>query len=861
MSESLCRRHSAADDEECHIQHTDRMRKNQQYDHRIGGKRDRMSVKRTGTWLQIFMSTILLLLMTVNYAHSAGTPCDQTPCSNGGTCSLSNLAGSASTFTGSTTYFDVRSIMYGMKFALNADSKAYPGMQVSITAVNFWTSTNVDSSSSCRIALYSVTTNALLCQSYTVPAVAASSLSLNMNSCTFTYEPSIWIALFNNAPSNFYVRADNAQTVYQFKTAGSFSLNPPASVTPYVSTMDTGGAIMYTVNYQLLAATPSCACPVGFSGAQCATNLNDCSMNPCRNSGSCGPSPLAGFLGTVTAVSPTYMGINTNAIWAFRSVHTINSVVPTTITLYAVTFRPGGIRANFSIGIYSDIAGSPGALLCTTGATANTVTMAPFTVSFTAPCVLTVPNAYWTGLIHDHTSSYSMTVDGTGSTQLYTLTRSFSAGFPATLTGGYGPAVNSFGTLFQYNYTLYAPAAICTCAAGFTGVNCTDVINICASSPCKNGGTCVNDTKEGLVGTFTPFAETGSGLGPHQIVSRFLVGASLSTPTLAHLTVMGISVWSTQSGLPVSIQMGVVSAAGSAGQTAANLLCNTSIVTVQGGGKFRFPLYGVNGGACILPVPVDYYFVLLSNATGNLNLAQANTANDPTWRTYSALRSQSWNGGLARIISQTATFGVNPVLFQANYTLLAPSAMCNCRAGYNGANCTAVIDNCWSSPCANSGTCTNAVNTYFCTCAAGYQGVNCTGVINVCAAATPCKNGGTCVNGINSYVCRCASGYSGVNCTQSICSPSPCDNGGTCLFAPMIDSEGTFTPLYSQTMTLTTHISEWRYLLGSTLSSAVTTVNVTHMAVQILSQDAPKRFQMGIYGVSKSEEENTDIDR
>ena len=38
----------------------------------------------------------------------------------------------------------------------------------------------------------------------------------------------------------------------------------------------------------------------------------------------------------------------------------------------------------------------------------------------------------------------------------------------------------------------------CTCAPGFTGRNCTTVINYCNPQPCTNGGTCVNG-----IGSFT----------------------------------------------------------------------------------------------------------------------------------------------------------------------------------------------------------------------------------------------------------------------------------------------------------------------------------------------------------------------
>lgn len=32
----------------------------------------------------------------------------------------------------------------------------------------------------------------------------------------------------------------------------------------------------------------------------------------------------------------------------------------------------------------------------------------------------------------------------------------------------------------------------CTCAAGYSGINCDVNINECASNPCQNGGKCVD---------------------------------------------------------------------------------------------------------------------------------------------------------------------------------------------------------------------------------------------------------------------------------------------------------------------------------------------------------------------------------
>lgn len=40
-------------------------------------------------------------------------------------------------------------------------------------------------------------------------------------------------------------------------------------------------------NDWLAVAVFSCSCPVGFSGARCETNIDECSPNPCQNGGTC----------------------------------------------------------------------------------------------------------------------------------------------------------------------------------------------------------------------------------------------------------------------------------------------------------------------------------------------------------------------------------------------------------------------------------------------------------------------------------------------------------------------------------------------------------------------------------------------
>ncbi|XP_046553135.1 fibropellin-1-like [Haliotis rubra] len=106
--------------------------------------------------------------------------------------------------------------------------------------------------------------------------------------------------------------------------------------------------------------------------------------------------------------------------------------------------------------------------------------------------------------------------------------------------------------------------------------------------------------------------------------------------------------------------------------------------------------------------------------------------------------------------------------------------VCRCQQGYVGRNCD-VVDTCGSSPCFNGGSCVPSVTSqrgYSCICAQGY-----TGTRYPCTSNT-CDNGGTCRSSGSSFICECRQGYSGGRCQFGPCSPRngvACFNGGTCL--------------------------------------------------------------------------------
>ena len=105
--------------------------------------------------------------------------------------------------------------------------------------------------------------------------------------------------------------------------------------------------------------------------------------------------------------------------------------------------------------------------------------------------------------------------------------------------------------------------------------------------------------------------------------------------------------------------------------------------------------------------------------------------------------------------------------------------ICQCVAGFTGANCDVSTDACASQPCANNSTCiSNSTGIFYCVCADGFTGSTCEEHLLLCDDVT-CFNG-TCSE--RTGLCVCDAGFTGELCDSDLneCMSAPCVNG-TCI--------------------------------------------------------------------------------
>ncbi|KNC77787.1 hypothetical protein SARC_09761 [Sphaeroforma arctica JP610] len=137
---------------------------------------------------------------------------------------------------------------------------------------------------------------------------------------------------------------------------------------------------------------------------------------------------------------------------------------------------------------------------------------------------------------------------------------------------------------------------------------------------------------------------------------------------------------------------------------------------------------------------------------------------------------------------------------------------CGCADGFAGPDCGTRIGTCADGDaCKNGATCTtNEDRSYTCACAPGYTGTRCAAEINECITANTCviAKTKTCTDKLLGITCTCKPGWGGDNCEEytcdcgdgiceedyyenPVCNCPPGYSGVKCEIGPLLDSTQT----------------------------------------------------------------------
>ncbi|XP_051504649.1 protein jagged-2 isoform X1 [Myxocyprinus asiaticus] len=255
----------------------------------------------------------------------------------------------------------------------------------------------------------------------------------------------------------------------------------------------------------------------------------------------------------------------------------------------------------------------------------------------------------------------------------------------------------------------------CTCQPGFTGTYCHENINDCVSSPCHNGGTCIDDISSFRCVCPDGFEGQLCDLEVNECSDEPCLNGGNCIDLLNDFYCHCTDNWK--------------------GKT-----CNSRDNQCD-------PNTCANGGTCY--DHGDSFRCVCPSRWGG---STCNKAMNNSCESGPCLNGGTCVGG-------------------------GGAFTCICKDGWEGPTCAQNVDDCNPHPCYNGGLCVDGVNWFRCECAPGFAGPDCRINIDECQSS-PCSYGATCVDEINGYRCLCPVGRAGPRCQEFIGVGKACDRSG-----------------------------------------------------------------------------------
>nr|XP_057947306.1 protein jagged-2-like isoform X3 [Doryrhamphus excisus] len=255
----------------------------------------------------------------------------------------------------------------------------------------------------------------------------------------------------------------------------------------------------------------------------------------------------------------------------------------------------------------------------------------------------------------------------------------------------------------------------CSCQPGFTGTYCHQNINDCESSPCRNGGTCIDG-----INSFRCFCPAGwegnlCHIDVNECSRKPCENGGACVDLLNDFYCDCVDDWK--------------------GKTCSSResQCDSSTC--------------LNGGTCY-----DH---------GDSFLCRC----PPRW------------GGNTCSTAKNSTCESGPCEHGGTCVGVEDTFWCICRDGWAGSTCADNTDDCSPHPCYNGGKCVDGENWFRCECAPGFAGPDCRINVDECQSS-PCAEGSTCMDEINAFRCLCPPGHAGPRCQEFVGLGKPCHHAG-----------------------------------------------------------------------------------